>query len=243
MPVAVKLYNLVQACAITARLSNMRCVRYVDQSRNKGLGSDLKWPGLSEKEQATSSGMMIPEYVTAALTNDIWGKAMPSHLFSLSTDAGQEDFVSMSATLGVRVFEMLARLEEILAIELAFAHQASEIRKFCSSIPSKSQKHSPTKEQRAKLDAVLFEISKDLSDTRMVPRISVDFEFVLDDESRSLSPVCEKVLTEIRRHFGRVEKDTELSTPLAKLTTALREGLILKAVSNDVWQRDSSSPR
>ena len=45
MPIAVDAYGLIQAASIIARLSNMRCVRFVDTDKNKGLGADLKWPG------------------------------------------------------------------------------------------------------------------------------------------------------------------------------------------------------
>jgi histidine ammonia-lyase len=128
MPVAVKLYNLMQALAIMASLSNTRCARFVDEARNLGLGSDLIWPLLDPGERATSSGMMLAEYASAALTNFIWGNAMPSHLFSLSTDAGQEDHVSMSAGLAVRISETIPRLAEALGIELAFCAQAAAIR-------------------------------------------------------------------------------------------------------------------
>lgn len=137
MPVAVKLYNFMQAMGIMSRLSNMRCARYVDEARNKRLGSDLKWHGLDNNQKATCSGIMISEYTSAALTNLIWGACMPIHLFSLSTDAGQEDHVSMSAGLAVRVWETVPRLADILAIELAMATQAASIRKTMDYIPSK----------------------------------------------------------------------------------------------------------
>lgn len=136
MPVAVKLYSIMQSMGIIARLSNMRCVRYVDEKRNKGLGSDLIWPELTDAERKASSGMMIAEYASAALTNHIWGASTPSHLFSLSTDAGQEDMVSMSAGLAVRVWETLPRLAEVLAIELAFVAQAAAIRRVSRGIPT-----------------------------------------------------------------------------------------------------------
>ena len=127
----------MQSMGIISRLSNTRCVRYVDESKNKGLGRDLKWPELNVEIDATCSGMMIPEYTSASLTNHIWGACMPTHLFSLSTDAGQEDHVSMSAGLAVRVWETIPRLAEVLAIELAMASQAAAIRKTLDYIPSK----------------------------------------------------------------------------------------------------------
>ncbi len=135
MPVAVRLYGLMEAMGIMARLSNMRSARYVDEGRNKGMTSDLIWP--EKVKKGVYSGMMIPEYVSAALTNWIWGSCMPSHLFSFSTDAGQEDHVSMSAGLAVRLWETLPRMAEVLAIEIAFAAQARAVRQEIGSIPSK----------------------------------------------------------------------------------------------------------
>jgi histidine ammonia-lyase len=194
MPIATRLYGLVQAMAIMARLANMRAARYVDEDRNKGLGADLKWPGLSERERATSSAMMIPEYVSASLTNWIWGASMPSHLLSISTDAGQEDFVSMSAGLAVRAWETLPRLAEVLAIELAYAAQAAAIRKVQDTIPS-----------------------------RLVGRrgrAAVPWA----PEDRRMSPACEAVVARIAEVFPPVVKDRELSTGLHALARLVHTG-------------------
>ncbi|WP_054651848.1 HAL/PAL/TAL family ammonia-lyase [Salidesulfovibrio brasiliensis] len=123
MPVAVQAYNLMQALSIMTSLSHTRSVRFVDPARNKGLGRDLKWPGLSAGERAVSSGMMMLEYTSASLTNDIWGKAMPSHLFNISTNSGQEDHVSMGTTLAVRLYRTLPEAASVLAVELAYILQ------------------------------------------------------------------------------------------------------------------------
>lgn len=126
MPLAVDIYGLLQAAGIMARISNMRCVRIVDPSRNKGLGPQVR----GREPDATESGLMISEYTTAGLCNQIWGMAMPSHLMSLSTDSGQEDHVSMGANVAMRAYEAADRLAYILAIEMAFAAQAEEVRAF-----------------------------------------------------------------------------------------------------------------
>jgi histidine ammonia-lyase len=177
MPIAVKLYNLMQALAIMASLSNTRCARFVDEARNLGLGSDLIWPLLDPGERATSSGMMLAEYASAALTNFIWGNAMPSHLFSLSTDAGQEDHVSMSAGLAVRVSETIPRLAEALGIELAFCAQAAAIRAESPQLPFASptspplspddRRLSPVSEKVVGLIRTLFPVVK--SDRELSP--------------------------------------------------------------------------
>ncbi|MBX7138079.1 MAG: aromatic amino acid ammonia-lyase [Oligoflexia bacterium] len=222
MPIAVKLFDLLQACGIMGRLSNMRCVRYVDQCRNKGLGSDLVWPRLSAEDRAISSGMMLAEYASAALTNFIWGECMPNHLFSLSTDAGQEDHVSMSANLAVKLWSTLPRLAEVLGIELAFAQQAYEIRKVSNSIPSK---HIP-----APLPADLQRTAKKLADAaarkmgkRFEAEISVQLHYKWEKKQRRLSPACEKVSAQVSKIFPRLNEDREISSQL-------------QALANEVWQ-------
>lgn len=124
MPVAVDAFGLLQAAGIMARLSNLRCARIVDQRKNKGLGPQMRGPNPSP----TQSGLMIAEYTTAGLCNDIWALAMPSHLMSLSTDSGQEDHVSMAAGVAMRAHDAAERLARILAIEMAFASQAEHVR-------------------------------------------------------------------------------------------------------------------
>lgn len=124
MPVAVDAYGLLQAAGIMARLSNLRCARIVDQRRNKGLGPQMRGANPSPSQ----SGLMIAEYTTAGLCNDIWALAMPSHLMSLSTDSGQEDHVSMAAGVAMRAHDAAERLARIIAIEMAFASQAEHVR-------------------------------------------------------------------------------------------------------------------
>jgi len=124
MPVAIDAYGLLQAAGIMARLSNRRCARIVDQKKNKGLGPQMRGPNPSPAQ----SGLMIAEYTTAGLCNDIWALAMPSHLMSLSTDSGQEDHVSMAAGVAMRAHDAAERLARILAIEMAFASQAEYVR-------------------------------------------------------------------------------------------------------------------
>ncbi len=222
MPVAVEMYGLLQAMAMMARLSNMRCVRYVDEDRNKGLGSDLKWPGPTDDNQvmqvqATLSGMMIPEYVSAALTNWIWGLCMPSHLFSLSTDAGQEDHVSMAANVALRVLDALPRLAETLAIEIAFAAQAAAIRKEMDHIPSRAHcGHCGTTKKR----------------------------YPWKPHERMLNEVGEEVLRKVAESFPTVTKDRPFSNELQALATRVLDGTLIQvAEGRGCFRRDETEDR
>ncbi|MFH1131606.1 MAG: aromatic amino acid ammonia-lyase [Pseudomonadota bacterium] len=234
MPVAVKIYNLVQATAIMARLSNMRCVRFVDEQRNKGLGPDLVWPETSQDKRSISSGMMACEYTSASLTNWIWGQTSPSHLFSISTDAGQEDHVSMGAPLAVRLLEMLPHLGEILAIELAFAHQASAIRKIQKHFPSKAQ--IPAGAQ-ASQDQFVQGIRKIIQKEEGRPvdiQVEIRKLYPWEEKDRVLSPAGEAVLQQIQKVFPAVFEDRAMSTEIAGIARLVSEGTIVSTAKKFV---------
>jgi hypothetical protein len=227
MPVAVKLYNLVQATSIMASLINARCSRYIDGARNKGLGSDLAWPDLTDAERAISSSMMIPEYVSAALTNVIMGLSSPSHLFSISTNAGQEDHVSMSAGLGVRLLDMVPRLAELIGIEFAYASQAAAIRRHNRWIPSKHHPEAQRDVDRAvaKLEA-LVKRKVDLKNLR--PRVEIKLGVEIPPAATRLSPVSERLLKVLWRAFPPVKRDRTLSPNLKELARLVSSGELVR---------------
>jgi len=231
MPVAVKLYNLVQAMGSMSRLSNMRAARYIDESRNKGLGPDLKWPDLERDTYATCSGLMLLEYASAALTNTIWGAAMPSHLFSLATDAGQEDHVSMAAGLAVRIWENLPRLAEVLAVELAMGAQAAAIRRCRNHLRSKIPISRALSEKTRKARDIYQNILKlSLPDQNFRVQLDVRLEYPIGEDQRLLSPACEVAVDEIRRRFPTVLEDRCMADDLQGLAAYLLSGDLLERV-------------
>lgn len=228
MPLATRIFGLLQAMGIMARLANMRCNRYVDSARNRGLGHDLKYPTLTAEEEATHSAMMIPEYVSAALTNHIWGACMPSHLFSLSTDAGQEDHVSMAAGLVVRAWETAGRLAEVLGIELAYAAQAAAIRKVQRHFPSKIPLNPAEKAAvQPALDAYLSTVSEVARPHHFEVEVKTELQYAWTPEERCLSPVCEQVLERVHALFPPVVHDRFLGDQLAALAALVSGGELL----------------
>lgn len=235
MPIAVRLYGLLQAAAIAAHLSSARCARFVDERRNKGLGADLIWTGLDSQERATSSGMMIAEYVSAALTNVVSAACMPSHLFSVATDAGQEDHVSMSAEVAVRLWETLPRLAEVLAVELAFGSQAAALREAAEDIPTKREitpeQHDATRAERDAYEEALRSV---LGTSEFDVRLRVRERYRWSAEERRLSPACEKVVALVREACPVVESDRVLSGDLAQLSELVYRGAIAGAAASEV---------
>jgi histidine ammonia-lyase len=227
MPVAVKLYNLVQAATIISSLINARCARYIDAARNKGLGNDVVWPDLTPAERSIASGMMIPEYVSAALSNALLGLSQPSHLFSISTNAGQEDHVSMSAGLAVRLLEMIPRVAELIGIESAYAAQAAAIRRHTKMIPSKHHPQAQRDVDKA-VDKLIGIVKKRVNDRRFTPQVDVRLSFEIPDEATRLSPVSEHVLTYLWRRFPPVQEDRVFSKQLRILAMEIEAGVLTK---------------
>jgi len=231
MPVAVQIYGLVQASGIIAGLAHQRSVRYVDPNRNKGLGRDLKWPGLSADDNSISSGLMMLEYASASLLNAIWGEAMPSHLFTIATNAGQEDHVSMGTGLAVRLLDSLDKVARVLAIELACTLQAITVRKMLTAIPTEAEMPDWVHAELAALktrmdrhaDGVVFEVGA----IRELP---------LTEAQRRLSPVSERLYAALVADgaFAPVTRDRVLADDIAALAGRIMDGAIVAAVEQEM---------
>ena len=229
MPIAVRIYNLLQAMGIMASLTNQRCARFVDGNRNKGLGRDLKWPELSDRQKAISSAMMMPEYSSAALANAIWGEAMPNHLFNISTNSGQEDHVSMGAGLAIRVMKTLPKMGHILAVEMAYIIQGAAIRKQLDHIPSRAPVYEEVKQK-------LADIQLELQDLKIpfALNLQVQEQYPVDPEQRKLNLVGEKILAQMSKVFPPVKKDTILSDRLQALAEIISSGKIVELAAAEI---------
>ena len=259
MPIAVDAYGLIQAAGVAARLVNMRCVRYVDAARNRGLGPQLKWPGdgsmapdkvargRTKEVLATENGMLIPEYVSGGLANYIWGLAMPSHLMSVSTDSGQEDHVSMAANVAIRAHDAAIRLSEALAIELAYAAQAAAIRKARLELKARplvseddlrgaETGYAGTKsvDIGPALKVLARQDRQKFSDIALPTAETYDRTWWrhMDEGDARLSPPCERVCAEVARHFPVVERDRYMAEDFARLAGAVRSGAIQEAAGS-----------
>jgi histidine ammonia-lyase len=224
MPLAVRVYGMLETCSMIASLCNARCQRYVDPHRNKGLGNVLLWPSLTPAQLQTSSGMMIPEYTSASLTNLIISASSPSHLFSISTDSGQEDHVSMGTGLAARLYETIPRVRNIVAIELAYALQAAAIRKANPVCPSKHQPPAGTlSAEREALAAQATQIMGHPFNVNVTFKVTVP----LRPEECALSPVCEAIYCAAQSVFKPVVEDRVLSDDIERLSEYISTGAAL----------------
>lgn len=92
------------------------------------LGGEDGLPKLLLRDTGLNSGFMIVQYTAAALVNECKVLAGPASVDSIPTSLGQEDHVSMGATAALKLYEILDRVETVLAIELLCASQALDFR-------------------------------------------------------------------------------------------------------------------
>ena len=83
-------------------------------------------PKLLLKETGLNSGLMIPQYTTAALASENKGLCFPASADSIPTSLGQEDHVSMGSITARKALRVIENVEKILGIELFYAAQAMD---------------------------------------------------------------------------------------------------------------------
>ncbi|MDA9328946.1 histidine ammonia-lyase [Flavobacteriales bacterium] len=120
-PLAMVLDYTSIAASEMGNISDRRC--YLLLEGKYGL------PRLLTTSGGLNSGLMIPQYTTAALVTENKSLCFPPSADSIPTSMGQEDHVSMGSISGRQLNQILNNLEKILAIELMYAAQAMEFRR------------------------------------------------------------------------------------------------------------------
>lgn len=127
-PLAMVLDYASIAASELGNISDRRC--YLLLEGLHGL------PRLLTSAGGLNSGMMIPQYATAALVTENKSLCFPPSADSVPTSMGQEDHVSMGSISGRQLNQILGNVEKIFGIELMYAAQAIEFRRpnKCSDI-------------------------------------------------------------------------------------------------------------
>ncbi|MCP9198402.1 histidine ammonia-lyase [Gramella sp. GC03-9] len=120
-PLAMALDYASIAAAELGNIADRRC--YLLTEGKYGL------PRLLTRHGGLNSGLMIPQYTTAALVTENKSLCFPPSADSVPTSLGQEDHVSMGSISGRKFNQIIGNLEKILAIEILYATQAMEFRR------------------------------------------------------------------------------------------------------------------
>lgn len=126
-PLALPLDYTTVAAAELGNIADRRC--YLMSEGRYGL------PKLLTAHAGLNSGLMIPQYTTAALVTENKTLCFPASADSVPTSLGQEDHVSMGSVSARKLHQVIDNLEYIQAIELLYAAQAIDFRRPLKSTP------------------------------------------------------------------------------------------------------------
>jgi histidine ammonia-lyase len=162
-PLAILLDTMGIALAQLGGFSERRIYKLLYQHES-GLPAFLIGnPGLN-------SGLMVTQYVAAALANENKVLAHPASVDSIPTSAGTEDFNSMGATSALKLQQIVQNTTRIIAVELLCAAQGVEFhRSLQPGVPLRRvvqeiRKIAPRLEDDRPLDGVIENLAQRLQD-------------------------------------------------------------------------------
>jgi len=116
-PLALQLDAVYAAAAEVANVAERRINLMLS-------GNGGRLPRFLAADPGLESGLMIAQYLAAALVSETRSKAFPAAVDSIPTSDGQEDHVSMGSVSALKLGPCLDRCEAVVALELLTAGRA-----------------------------------------------------------------------------------------------------------------------
>jgi histidine ammonia-lyase len=123
-PLAIAMDYLAIAVSDFGNISERRIMRLTDEASNIHT-----LPAFLAVNGGLNSGFMILQYTAAALATENKVLSHPASVDTIPTSANVEDHVSMGCTAGLKLRQVCANVEHILAIELMAAAQGIDFRR------------------------------------------------------------------------------------------------------------------
>ncbi len=116
-PLALQLDALYQGVCELANIADRRVNLLMG-------GNGGRLPRFLAGQPGLESGLMIAQYLTAALVTENKSKAFPAAVDSVPTSDGQEDHVSMGSVSALKLAGVLERTRAVIAVEVLTAARA-----------------------------------------------------------------------------------------------------------------------
>ncbi len=206
-PVALVTDMLGMAVAEMGNIAERRAFRLVDNTLSMGL------PAMLVEESGLNNGLMMAQYVAAALVSDNKTLAHPDSVDSIPTCANQEDHVSMSTNAARHAREIVWNVEQIVGIEMLCAAQALDFR-------------------RAGLEFSTTTWHKDEHGKKT--RKVVEYELKGGKKINKAAPGAgtKAAYEATRRQIGHLSNDRPLYPDLDRMRTMVHSGEIVRAVES-----------
>lgn len=105
-----------------ANMSERRVFCLLDPSTNYGLP-----PYLKGSDEPNNTGLMMIQYLAAALVSESKVHCHPASVDSIPTSGNQEDFVSMGSISALKARDVIEMVRQVLAIEILVACQGISV--------------------------------------------------------------------------------------------------------------------
>jgi histidine ammonia-lyase len=204
-PVALAMDTLSMAMAEVGSIAERRTFRLLDNTLSAGL------PPMLVEDSGVNNGLMMAQYVSAALVSDNKTLAHPDSVDSIPTSANQEDHVSMSTNASRHAREVLRNVEQIVGIELLCAAQALDFR-------------------RAGLEFTTSTWEGDEGRARTRKVVEYELKRGKTVEKGVLGKGTEAAYETIRRQIGHLSSDRPLYPDLETVAKLVHSGEIVRAV-------------
>lgn len=179
-PIALAMDFLAIACSELANIAERRIERLVNPALSEGLPAFLTTSG------GLNSGFMIVQYVAASIVSENKSLCHPASVDSIPSSANQEDHVSMGTIAARKTRMIISNAQRVIAMELAAACQALDLRAIQMGIPSIEQRLSP---KTAQVYRIIRSVVERLDQDRvMYPDLEAMYRLVVDE---SISDCCE----------------------------------------------------
>ncbi len=149
-PLAHQLDFIYQSLSEVANISERRI--------NLMLGGNGgRLPRFLARRPGLESGLMIAQYLAAALVSENKNKAFPAAVDSIPTSDGQEDHVSMGSVGALKLSALLDRCQAVIGLEMLTAARALQ---FLSRDDLAAELHHKPKTTSPALAAILEELAQ-----------------------------------------------------------------------------------
>jgi histidine ammonia-lyase len=204
-PVALAMDMLGVAVAEVGGIAERRVFRLVDSTLSMGL------PAMLVEESGLNNGLMMAQYVAAALVSDNKTLAHPDSVDSIPTCANQEDHVSMSMNAARHAREIVWNVEQTVGIEMLCAAQALDFR-------------------QAGLEFSTTTWQEDERGGRTRKIVEYELKGGKQIKKAGLGAGTKAAYETIRQEVSHLSTDRPLYPDLDKVATMVHDGEILRAV-------------
>jgi len=204
-PLALVMDMLGMAVAEIGNIAERRTFRLLDNTLSVGL------PAMLVEESGLNNGLMMAQYVAAALVSDNKTLAHPDSVDSIPTCANQEDHVSMSMNAARHAKEIVQNVEQIVGVEMLCAAQALDFR-------------------RAGLEFSTTTWQEDERGRKVRKVVEYELKEGKEVNRAGLGAGTKAAYHAIRREIGHLTTDRPLYPDLDRMRTLVHAGEILRVV-------------